>query len=53
MGPCEECGHSGHILAFLIFASRLGKEPGEAEREDRIMSQSNLMRGVGGGADEY
>ena len=45
VGPCEECVHCGHILVFLIFASRLGKEPGEAEREDGIMSQSNLMHG--------
>lgn len=32
VGPCEECAHSGYILVFLIFALRLGKEPGEAER---------------------
>ena len=32
MGPCEECAHSGHILVFLIFALRLSKESGEAER---------------------
>lgn len=43
MGPCE--GHAGHILVFLIVALRLGKEPGEAEREDRIMGQSNVMPG--------
>ena len=43
MGPCE--GHAGHSLVFLIVALRLGKEPGEAEREDRIMGQSNVMPG--------
>ena len=45
VAPGEERVHCGHILVFLIFASRVGKEPGEAEREDGIMSQSNLMHG--------
>lgn len=37
--------HAGHILVFLIGALKLGKDPSEAERQDRIMGQSNMMQG--------